>query len=57
MYGENLTADLEQLTTGVQLASKSLLALHVPRAYIILHPKTMLPLVSLRTSFYPNDVN
>jgi hypothetical protein len=42
MYGENLTADLEQLTTGVQLASKSLLALHVPRAYIILHPKNML---------------
>jgi hypothetical protein len=42
MYGENLTAGLEQLTTGVQLASKSLFALHVPRTYIILHTKNML---------------
>jgi len=50
MYGENLTADLEQLTRDVHLLAKVfwLCTYHAHICFL---------LVSLRTSFYLNDVN
>lgn len=57
MYGENLTADLEQLTRDVHLLAK-VFWLCTYHAHILYHfQRICFLLASLRTSFYLNDVN
>lgn len=60
MYGENLTADLEQLTRDVHLPAKVfwLCTYHATRIYYTISKEyVFFLLVSLRASLYLNDVN